>query len=283
MPEHQRNRRRAQDRMPPAAFLRALRHLLRDTVRRTCPIWLEGHITVMAAVGLLDNWFSAKMKIRAPRVATWPAAGVGGERADLFRGGQARIDEGGCLGACQDRLFRCRITEKGGERLKSGATVHPARNRDSSLLDLGDRNRPSGQETKHNSDSTGDGTIAVSPAPDASWLHAKELSDTLLLKAERAKRRTEFDRSRAACFHLKLHRHNLPTSHTGSEQTADGVWMRRFPTYQRPKAMLGRPQSQSAVPDQSNRQRALYGLPSPPGWPCASALGPAVCYEMARP
>jgi hypothetical protein len=37
------------------AFLRALRRLLRDTMRRTHPIWPEGHRTVMVAVRLLDN------------------------------------------------------------------------------------------------------------------------------------------------------------------------------------------------------------------------------------
>jgi hypothetical protein len=61
-------------------------------------------------------------------------------------------------------------------------------------------------------DSTGDGTVTVPPAPDASRLHTEQLGDALLLEAERAERRAEFDRSRAACFHVKLHRRDLPES-----------------------------------------------------------------------
>jgi hypothetical protein len=39
-----------------------------------------------------------------------------------------------------------------------------------------------------------------------------------LREAERAERRAEFDRSQAACFHVKLHRHDLPDSRASSEQ-----------------------------------------------------------------
>jgi hypothetical protein len=92
----------------------------------------------MVAVRLLDNWITAEVKIRVPGVAARPAAGLWSERANLFRSGQACIDEGGCLGTRQVRLFRRRITEKGSE---FDAAVCPGG--DGGLLDLGDRNRPS--------------------------------------------------------------------------------------------------------------------------------------------
>jgi hypothetical protein len=66
-------------------------------------------------------------------------------------------------------------------------------------------------------------TVTRSPATDVPQSDAEKLGDVLLREAERAKHLAEFNRSRVARFHVKLHRHNLPDSHTGNEQTADGV------------------------------------------------------------
>jgi hypothetical protein len=147
----------------------------------------------MVAVGLLDNWITAEVKIQVPGVAARPAAGVGGERADLFRGGQARIDEGGCLGARQGQLFRRRLARKESGRLKSGAAVCPG-----GLLDLGGRNRPGSQEAKDDSDAVWNPAITRSPATDVPQSDAEQLGDVLLRDAERAKHLAEFNRSRVA-------------------------------------------------------------------------------------
>jgi hypothetical protein len=144
---------------------------------------------VIVAVRLLDNWITAEVKIRVPRVAARPAAGVGGERADLFRGGQDRIDEGGCL--------RRRLTKKS-RRLKSGAAVHPSRNRNGDLLDLLDGNHPSSEKAKHNTNPMWHSPSPGFPTPDLSRPHTEQLGDALLREAKHTERLAEFDRSRAA-------------------------------------------------------------------------------------
>jgi hypothetical protein len=42
---------------------------------------------MVLAIGLLNNWIAAKVKLRVLRVAARPAAGVWSERADLLSGG----------------------------------------------------------------------------------------------------------------------------------------------------------------------------------------------------
>src|SRR5262249_35602329 len=53
-----------------------------------------GQGVVVFAVGLFGNWIAAEIKIRVPRIATWPAAGLWGERVDFFGGGRAWIGGG---------------------------------------------------------------------------------------------------------------------------------------------------------------------------------------------
>jgi hypothetical protein len=120
-------------------------------------------------------------------------------------------------------LLRRRLAKKGGGRLRFGAAVCPGEDRSRSLLDFCNRNRSSSQEADHNLDPTRDGTITPPPTPDFSRPHTEQLGDALLREAKHTERRAEFDHSRAACFHVKLHRHNLPDSR--QRQTADGVWM----------------------------------------------------------
>ena len=101
-----------------------------------------GHGAVMFAVGPLGNRTAAEVKIRVPRIAARPAAGLWGERADLFGGGQAWVGEGGCLGGRHGGLFRRRRDEEGSGRLRFGAAVCPGGDSDGGLLDLGNRHRP---------------------------------------------------------------------------------------------------------------------------------------------
>src|SRR5262245_7106667 len=122
-----------------------------------------GHGAVMFAVGPLGNRTATEVKIRVPRIAARPAANLWGERADLFGGGQAWVGEGGCLGARQGELFRRRLAEEGSGRPRFGAAVCPDGDRDGSLLDLGNRHRPGGQEAEHNTDAAWDAAIATLP------------------------------------------------------------------------------------------------------------------------
>ena len=148
-----------------------------------------GHGVVLFAVGLLSNWTTAEVKIRVPGVTARPATGIGGERADLFRGGQDRIDEGGCL--------RRRLAKKS-RRLKFGAAICLGEDRGRSLLDLSDRNRPGSQEADHNLDPTRDGAITPPPTANVSRFDPEYLGDALLREAKHTERLAEFDRSRAA-------------------------------------------------------------------------------------
>jgi hypothetical protein len=129
------------------------------------------------------------VKIQVPGVTARPAASVGGERADLFRGGQARIDEGGCL--------RRRLAKKS-RRLKFGAAICLGEDRGRSLLDLSDRNRPGSQEADHNLDPTRDGAITPPPTPDFARPHTEYLGGALLRETKHTERRAKFNRSRAA-------------------------------------------------------------------------------------
>ena len=122
-----------------------------------------------------------------PGVTAGPATGIGGERADLFRGGQDRIDEGGCL--------RRRLAKKS-RRLKSGAAVHPGRNRNGGLLNLLDGNRPSSEKAKHNTNPMRHSPSPGFPTPDLSRPHTEQLGDVLLREAERAKGRAKFNCNR---------------------------------------------------------------------------------------
>jgi len=154
-----------------------------------------GHGAVMCTVRRLDNWITAEVKIRAPRVTTRPAAGSRGERADLLRGGQVLISEGDCL---VGGPFRRRLDEEGSGRLRFGAAVRPGGDRNGGLLDLGNRNHPGGQEVKHDVDSAGDAAVAGLPAPDAPRADAKQLGDAALCNAEYAECRAELIRGRGA-------------------------------------------------------------------------------------
>ena len=66
------------------------------------------------------------------------------------------------------------------------------------MFDLGDRNRPGGQEAEHNADATWDAAITVLPTSDASRTDAEQLSDAALCDAERAECRAELVRGRGA-------------------------------------------------------------------------------------
>jgi hypothetical protein len=59
------------------------------------------------------------------------------------------------------------LDEEASGRLRFGAAVCPGGDRDGGLFDLGNRNRPGGQEAEHNADATWDATITVLPASDA--------------------------------------------------------------------------------------------------------------------
>jgi hypothetical protein len=87
------------------------------------------------AIRSIDNKITTESKIRVPWVPERPTASLGGERADLFGGGQPWIGEGTCLGGRQGRLFRRNGC------LEFGAAVCPG------LPDLINRDRPGGQET----------------------------------------------------------------------------------------------------------------------------------------
>jgi hypothetical protein len=70
--------------------------------------------------------------------------------------------------------------------------VFPTRLR--GLLDLGDRDRPGGQETKHNANTARDAAITILPTSDIPRADAEQLSDAVLRGAERAECFAEFGR-----------------------------------------------------------------------------------------
>src|SRR5262245_42617248 len=53
------------------------------------------HGAVLFAAGPPGNQIATEAKIRVPRIAARPAASLRGERADLFGGSRAWVDEGG--------------------------------------------------------------------------------------------------------------------------------------------------------------------------------------------
>jgi hypothetical protein len=168
------------------ASSRALERGARAAIRRRARLQRRhvGHGAVMSAVRLLGNRTAAEVKIGVTRIAARPAAGLRGERADLFSGGQARAGEGGYLGARRRRLD----AERGG-RPSLGAAVDPGGDGDrdrGGLLDLGNRHCPSGQEASQDDDSAWDAAITVAPASDASWADAEQPSNAC--DAERAER-----------------------------------------------------------------------------------------------
>ena len=118
------------------------------------------HGAVVFTVRPLSNWIAAEAKIRAPRIATRPAAGPWGKRDDLF-------SSCGCLGAHQDGRRRRRLGEKGRGRFRFGVAVCPGGDRDGGLFDLVNCNHPGGQKPEHNADATWDATVAMLPASDA--------------------------------------------------------------------------------------------------------------------
>src|SRR5262249_51186379 len=92
-----------------------------------------GRDAMLIAVGRRGRGTAAKIKIRVSRIVVWPAAGVRGERDDLFGGGQAWVGEG--------RRWA------GSGRLRPGVAIRPGGGKDGGgLLDLADRNCPGGQE-----------------------------------------------------------------------------------------------------------------------------------------
>ena len=182
-----------------------------------------GHGAVVFAVGPPGNRTAAEVKIRVPRIAARPAADLGGERADLFGGGQAWVGEGGCLGgAAQGRTVPA-PARRGGER---AAQVWRCR-----LSGRGQRRRPArpgqpspsrSQEAEHNADAAGDAAIAVLPAPDAPRADAEQLGDAVLCDAERAECRAEFGRGhcQVACFRVNGH------NDVAADLPASGLMMR---------------------------------------------------------
>jgi hypothetical protein len=185
---------------------------------------------VMFAVGPLGNRMAAKVKIRMPRIAARPAAGLWGERADLFGGSQASIGEsgagdggvsdggvsdsgvgeGGYLGARQDGLLRRRFADEGSERLRFGAAIWPDGDRDGGLLDLGNCHRSRSHEAEQNVDSPRDAAIATLPTSDAPRADAEQLGDTVLCDVEDVERRAEFGRGRGALVSPPEGRCSLP-------------------------------------------------------------------------
>ena len=145
--------------------------------------------TMRFTIGPPGNRTAAEAKIN--RIAARPAAGLWGERADLFGGAQARAGEGGSRGARQG-VFRRRRDGEGSRRPGFGAAVCPDGDRDGGLLDFGNRHRSCGQEAEHNADATGNAATAVLPAPDAPRADVEQLSDVALCDAECAEGRAEF-------------------------------------------------------------------------------------------
>jgi len=110
-----------------------------------------GHSAVMIAVGLLDNWTAAEVKIiTAPRVAARPAAARWPKRAD---------GEDGCLGARQGG--RRLLIEEGSRR---GAAICPGGDRGGGQLDIGGADLPRHHELDHDSN-TGRGFASAAPPP----------------------------------------------------------------------------------------------------------------------
>ena len=169
-----------------------------DAMSAASPRRHIGHGAVMFTVGPLGNWIAAEVKIRVPRVAARPAAGLWSERVDFFGDGQAWISAGGCPGARQGGLVQRRLDKEGSGRLRFGAAVCPGGDRNGGLFDLADRNRPGGQEAEHDADAAWHAAIAVLPTSDAPRADAEQLSDAVLCDAERAEGRAELVRSRGA-------------------------------------------------------------------------------------
>jgi len=123
-----------------------------------------GRDAVFIAVGRRGRGTAAKIKIRVPRIVVWPAAGVRGERDDLFGGGPAWVD----------RLFWCWLDEERSGRLSFGAAaVCSGGDRDGGLLNLLNRHHPCGNEMDQDMGSAREVAIAGSPMSDGSSGDAK--------------------------------------------------------------------------------------------------------------
>jgi len=144
---------------------------------------------VLIAVGQCGCGKAAKIKIRVPRIVVWPAAGVRGERDNLFGGGQAWVGEG----RRQRRPFWCRPDAEESGRLSFGAAVCSGGDK-GGCFDLLNRHHPRGQEAEHNGDAARQAAIAVSPMSDSPRVDGKELREAALRDVERAERRAELGR-----------------------------------------------------------------------------------------
>src|SRR5262245_59379367 len=102
----------------------------------------------MLTIRLFDNWAAAKMKIRVPKIAAWPATSPWGEREKLLGSGETWVSEGARL---QSKLFRHRCDRGRSRRPRVSAAVGLDRNRSGShrsgsLLDLINRHYPRSQK-----------------------------------------------------------------------------------------------------------------------------------------
>jgi hypothetical protein len=150
----------------------------------------SSHGAMMFAVRLGHHWTAAKVKIRAARIATWPTAGLWGERENLFGGAKAWVvGEAGCLGARKSGLFQSGWPS---------AAICSDWGRDGDPLDLSNRHRPHGQETKHNADAARDAAIAALPASDTPRADAEQLGNAMLRDAKRAEYLAELARGHDA-------------------------------------------------------------------------------------
>ena len=151
-----------------------------------------GQGAVVLAVGRRDNRSAAEMEITVPRVTERPAARPWRERAELFGSRQARVSEGGYLGARRGGLVRRRL----GGRLVFGIAVGPDGARDGDLFDLFNRHRFHGHEAAHKGDGAGDAARAILPAPDAPRADSEYPGGMAWREAKRAECRAEFSRGR---------------------------------------------------------------------------------------
>ena len=125
----------------------------------------SSHGAMMFAVRLGHHWTAAKVKIRAARIATWPTAGLWGERENLFGGAKAWVvGEAGCLGARKSGLFQSGCPS---------AAVCSDWSRDGDSLDLSNRHHPRGQKAQHNADAARRAAITALPPPHAPRADAK--------------------------------------------------------------------------------------------------------------
>jgi len=147
-----------------------------------------GRDAVLIAVGRRGRRAATEAKIGVPRIANRPAASSWDERDNRQ----------GCLCLCLCLcLCRCRLDGVGSEWLRFGTAIRPGGGGGDGgggggLFDLGDRNRPSGQEAGQNGDAVRQVAIAVLPMTYGPRADAEELREAALRDVERA----EFGRSR---------------------------------------------------------------------------------------